>query len=344
MIFVLNRFAHSAFGLATAVKEFAAVVPEPYLRARTVEQDLLDGSNLREIDAGEVAARKGDAWHVDDLFAPFCLAMIARGLVSGRTVIICPHGMLDGWAMNNGRTRFKRAALHLIDMLARGRSLVIHALNPDEARDAKRYLPHAARIEVVPNGVPSDILEIRESLPPRSQREGPIVIGCMSRIAPKKNQLAVVELAARMRDLRPETFAKVEFRIDGQVEDEDYAHGVRDRIAAEGLGDKVALGGNVPFEQRAGCLSGYDYFLFPSKSEGMPYVVLEAMALGVTPVVADTACCDFVRDYGGKVFGSLDDGVKLFPAARSDMVGVDVDRFLADFDTRKLRDFLGDYR
>lgn len=344
MIFILDRFTRSAFGLATAVKEFAAVAPQSRLRARAVDRELLAGSELEEIGPLAILSGKHKAWHVDDIFSPFCLAMSALGLLLGRTVILCPHGMLDDWAMANGKSGFKRIALNAIDTLARAGTLVIHALNPDEARQAARYLPHAKIIEVIPNGVPSDIMAAMRGASPRgTSREGAIVVGCMSRIAPKKNQLAMVELAARLRDQRPDVFESLEFRIDGQVEDSAYAEQLVRAIEEKGLSGRVTRGGDVQFEHRANCLSGYDIFFFPSKSEGMPYVVLEAMALGVQPLVADTACCGFVTSYGGQVYRDLDEAASLLPASREelDALAIDRDRFLEDFDSSQLRKFLG---
>jgi poly(glycerol-phosphate) alpha-glucosyltransferase len=288
---------------------------------------------------------KNDAWHVNDMFSPYCLVMSAVGLLAQRDVVICPHGMLDSWALNNGHTWFKYAALRGLNVLARFGRLHIHALNADEYAAANRMLSNARRSEIIPNAVPSDILGIRDSFPDRATRCGPIIIGCMSRISPKKNQVAVVDLAVRIRHSRPDLFEAFEFRIDGQVEDTEYAQELENRIDSEGLRQNIIMGGNVPFEKRAACLAGYDILFFPSKSEGMPYVVLEAMALGTMPLVSCTSMCDFVKPFGGKVYQDLNDAIAGLPQNREDLQhnGLNVDWFLEEFGTRKLHAFMDSF-
>ncbi|MGK7659764.1 MULTISPECIES: glycosyltransferase [unclassified Marinovum] len=346
MIFIVNRFSMTAFGLATAVKEFAAAVPEPRLLARKTDSELLARSTLRPIGLVATLFGRDGVWHLDDMFAPLCIVMASVGLLTGREVIICPHGMLDRWALRNGRARTKRRILGFLNLLARYGRLNVHALNRAEARKARLLLSRARRIEVIPNGIPGDILAQREGFTPRTKRTGPLVIGCMSRIAPKKNQLAMVELAARLRQVRPSLFEGAVFRIDGQVEDADYAARIEENIAAQGLQGKVTVGGAVPFETRAACLSDYDVFFFPSKSEGMPYVVIEAIALGALPLVAHTASCDFVQDFGGKVYRDLSDAAEFLPTDREELRNtcLDIDTFMARFGGDHLRSFLGSFR
>lgn len=339
----MNSFTPSAFGLATAVKEFAAAANAPKILARETDYRLLAGSRLRPVGVLSTLFGRDPVWHIDDLFAPFCLVMAVLGLLSGRIVIICPHGMLDRWALRNGRAGMKRAALKAMNALARIGRLHVHALNAAEARKAGVLVPNALRIEVIPNSVPADILATRAKLKRRNKRTGPVVVGYMSRISPKKNQMAMIHLAAHLRQSVPETYADMVFRIDGQVEDATYSETLTTEIARLSLEDKVTFGGPVAFEDRAACLSGYDIFFFPSKSEGMPYVILEAMALGVPPLASHRSSCGFVSAYGGRVYRSIDGAAEVLPTDRSGLGNwrVNTEAFVKVYGIEKLKSFFG---
>lgn len=337
----MNSFTPSAFGLATAVKEFSAATNAPKILARKTDDRLLAGSGLRPVGVLSTLLGRDLVWHIDDLFAPFCLVMAVLGLLSGRIVVVCPHGMLDRWALRNGRARMKRAALQALNALARVGQLHVQALNAAEARKVRALVPNARRIEVIPNSVPADILAMRKKLPRRNPRTGPIVVGYMSRISPKKNQMAMIFLAAHLRQSAPETYAEMVFHIDGQVEDATYAETLTTEIARLSLEDKVTLGGAVAFDDRAACLSEYDIFFFPSESEGMPYVILEAMALGVPPLVSYRSSCGFVRAYGGRVYRSIDEAAVVLPTSRSGLANwmVDTEAFIKVYGIENLKSF-----
>lgn len=343
MIFFLNRFSLSAFGLAVAVTEFAGVVDRPALVARRIDAPLLAKTNLHRVGLWSAVFGKARVWHIDDMFAPFCMVVAMLGLVTRRDVVICPHGMLDDWALRTRKYAIKRGFLAILNVLAGLGRLSIHALTPEESTAAQRYLPHARRIVVVPNGVPSDILRDRGAILAKVDRTGPIVVGCLSRISPKKNQMAVIELALQLRQTRPTDFANFRFQIDGQAEDQTYAQQIQDRIVAEGLSDCIHVGAAVPFSDRGAKLADYDILFFPSLSEGMPYVVLEAMALGVVPVVSEGANCPFVENYGGTVFQTIEQAVAALPPSRADLVPklVFQDAFLKDYGLDRLKKFFG---
>lgn len=52
------------------------------------------------------------------------------------------------------------------------------------------------------------------------------------------------------------------------------------------LGDRVRFVGRIPPEQVPDVLSGHDVFLFPSRFEGLPLSLVEAMASGCVPVAS----------------------------------------------------------
>ena len=92
LIFIMNSFTPKAFGLATTVKEFSGAATTPMILARRMNDALLAGSRLRPVGVFSTLVGVGRAWHIDDMFATFCLLMTMLGLLSGRVVVLCPQG------------------------------------------------------------------------------------------------------------------------------------------------------------------------------------------------------------------------------------------------------------
>lgn len=129
------------------------------------------------------------------------------------------------------------------------------------------YLPWGLDLTALPLRRPSDVAP-----------GGPIV-GCVGRIEPRKNQIALVQAFARLRRAHPE--ARLE--LVGPVADELYARAVTAAITSAGLAGVVTLTGLVPDVRRLVCR--WSLFVSLSTDEGQGLAVLEAMALGV-PVAA----------------------------------------------------------
>ena len=111
--------------------------------------------------------------------------------------------------------------------------------------------------------------------------DGWISILQVGRFTPVKNQLFTVEIAKELK-ARGE---KIRILCVGN-ESGDYERQVRERIKEYGLGEHMILLGirsDVDILMRKASA-----FLLPSLYEGMPLVLIEAQAAGLTCVVADT--------------------------------------------------------
>lgn len=180
-----------------------------------------------------------------------------------------------------------------------------------EARDeclAAGFPPHTVRL--IPNGVDTARFRPASSEAERSRLRaslgmpgGPLVcfVGILDA---RKNVDGVLRVWARTRAragcghlalIGPEAGG-----ADGG--DGAFSRGLRAYVAAHGLGDSVTFAGrrdDVPDWLRCA-----NVFFFPSRREGMPNVVLEAMASGLACVITDIGgSADLVEDRtSGRVF------------------------------------------
>ena len=141
-----------------------------------------------------------------------------------------------------------------------------------------------ARTAVVPNGLPelrADAVRGRAVL---GDGEHVVLLGRISRV---KGQLELVEATPALLERRP---AAQVWLVGGEDADEpEYAHELRQRVAALGLGERVHLVGHR--EDALDLVAGADVAAVASgpngtrlRGEGFGLAALEAMRLG-TPVV-----------------------------------------------------------
>ena len=131
------------------------------------------------------------------------------------------------------------------------------------------------RLRYVPWGV--DLLE--RVAEPRAASEARPIVGFVGRIEPRKNQVALVEAFASVRQRWP----NLALELVGPIADHGYADALTRAVTDAGLDDAVHLTGGVPDVARF--VRRWCAFLSASTDEGQGLAVLEAMALGV-PVVA----------------------------------------------------------
>ena len=150
-------------------------------------------------------------------------------------------------------------------LIAVSRSLREHMLAAGYARD---------RIAVVPNGVPC--VEVPAERPAPS---GTWTLGSVALMRPRKGIEVLLEAVALLR----RDGCDVRLEAVGPFETPEYERQVRGLAATLGVSDAVAWPGFTSNVNAS--LARFDLFVLPSLfGEGMPMVVLEAMAAGV-PVI-----------------------------------------------------------
>jgi glycosyltransferase involved in cell wall biosynthesis len=138
-------------------------------------------------------------------------------------------------------------------------------------------LVDADRIAVLPNGIEDEF----GTTPTRGPHEGPVRVLFLANLMRAKGFVEAMEAVASLRSRG----VNVQLHMAGGfLTDSDRAEATA-RAAA--LGDGVIMHGVIAGAEKLALLRGADIFLFPSHSEGHPYVVLEAMSAGL-PVVTTT--------------------------------------------------------
>jgi glycogen(starch) synthase len=157
-------------------------------------------------------------------------------------------------------------------------------------------------VRVFPNGIDT----LRWAPPAGGLRDhgGPVEVVASMRFAARKRPLAVLEVAARARDLLP---------AERQVRLTIFGEGPERRrlekfVASHAMGDWVRLPGRVSRDELRESYWRSDLYLTPARLEAFGIAALEARTAGL-PVLAraDTGVGDFVVDGVDGVLGA-DDG------------------------------------
>lgn len=151
----------------------------------------------------------------------------------------------------------------------------------------RAHIP-ASRLKLIPGGV--DVRRFADARP--IDREGigvpadaPLLLW-VGRFDPVKGLDELVEAVNRLND------PQVYLVLAGEG---CYERAVRERVAELGLGDRVRFLGRR--EDVPALLAAADLFVFPSRTEGLPNALLEAMAAAKPIVTTDVpGCGDLITD------------------------------------------------
>lgn len=187
-----------------------------------------------------------------------------------------PHTF--AFAFAGGFPPGKRALFYGIELALGRLTDRLIAVSPSEAAQARAlHVVPKDRIRIVENGIdPAPFL----SAPPRSEArralglaEGEVLALTVALWNPAKGQLDLVEALARIPPA-----ARPKLALVGGISEAAYGDAVRRAIEARGVGASILTPGHrddVPL-----WLAACDFVVCPSRWEGMPYAILEAMAAG----------------------------------------------------------------
>ena len=132
---------------------------------------------------------------------------------------------------------------------------------------------HWEKMHVVRCGLPFDRLPLRGSASAEPQ-----TIICVGRLSPEKGQSGLLKVFASLLKKHPE----LRLRLVGDGPDQAMLENLGQDL---GVGSSVSFLGRLSEEHTLAEIAQSDLLVLPSFMEGLPIVLMEAMALGV-PVVA----------------------------------------------------------
>jgi glycosyltransferase involved in cell wall biosynthesis len=109
------------------------------------------------------------------------------------------------------------------------------------------------------------------------------VVGMTARMSPQKDFITLGRAAVRVREVIPDTRFVVVGDIGAQAAHREHFAAVREQLAALGVLDAFLFTGFRSDVARV--MRAFDVFVLSTHFEGLPLVVLEAMAMGL-PVIA----------------------------------------------------------
>jgi glycosyltransferase involved in cell wall biosynthesis len=200
------------------------------------------------------------------------LAALGAGVPAFYTL----HGLI---MMDPGLAAWKRAFYLGIEFGLSLRTSGIIAVSPEEQRAAIRLGLGRSRVAMVPNGIgPARLAPRQEARAAIGVSDDAVVIGFVGRLVEQKAPEVLVRGFATALARAPK--ARLAIVGAGPLEEP-----LRELATALGVADRIHWLGE---RDARGVLAGFDAFALSSRKEGLPYVILEAMAAGL-PVVATTS-------------------------------------------------------
>lgn len=146
-------------------------------------------------------------------------------------------------------------------------------------KERVRDLGVSSRIEVVPNGIDTERFTPEGQESELIDADGPVVL-FVGRFTDGKRPWLAIEAFAEVLEEHPDA----ELYLCGEG-------GLRGDLEAQvtelGIGESVTFLGHVPYDEMPKVYRSGDVLVLPSRAEGLPRTVLEAMASGVPVIASD---------------------------------------------------------
>jgi glycosyltransferase involved in cell wall biosynthesis len=221
-----------------------------------------------------------------------------------------------------------------------------------------QYDAHADALEIFPKGIDAERFAVDRTHPQLAGET--VTIGTVASITPRKGLEFLIEAAIQLLDERSEprdngdggsadprsdqhsavADADLEFLIAGappHESDERYAEALRRRVAHAGYEEAISFLGWV--EDVPAFYERLDAFVLPSRNEGVPGALREAMASGLPAVATDVGGTrEVVRDGETGILVEPEDAAALAGALRSLLADPEWARELATAGRALVRD------
>jgi glycosyltransferase involved in cell wall biosynthesis len=223
--------------------------------------------------------------------------LVACGFGAGLPVLIAPRGELSPGALKLKWAK-KRLFLLVSKIFRLQGRAYWHACSETEVADIARAVAppkervfHAANLV---NFVQAGQIRTTE----KASHHLRVVF--LSRISPKKNLLGAIRMVAKLQ-------GDVSFDVWGPIDDMRYWNECLGEIKRSRASVRIAYRGEVPHEQIADTLNGYDAFLLPTLGENFGHAILEALSCGLPVIISDRTPWRNLKEAGVGADISLDD-------------------------------------
>ncbi len=228
-----------------------------------------------------------DILHVHGIWTFHAAAAWLWHRISGKPVVIAPHGMLEPWILARSRLlKWLVWHLYLRDLFRRAAG--VHVLTVKEEADVQAVVPGAA-CTLIAHYVPLRDADPGGEMPAwwDARHAKARVIVFFGRLHAKKGVMELCDAWEQLCRQSPDLAGRSRLVFCGWV---DGVAGFEDRVAR--LGEEF---GNITFAgpqygaDKWRSLSAASFMILPSHSEGLPLSVVEAWSAG-TPTIMTEAC------------------------------------------------------
>ena len=228
--------------------------------------------------------------------------------------IYVPHGMLEPWSLSQKKWQ-KKVYLNFVEGVLANKADMIRAVGAPEWDNLRALFPNHPQLKLIPNGVP-------EHQPNFDLKDKEIrYVLYMSRLHHKK---CVKELVQAW--LKSDLFKDPSYKLVIAGPDQGELTPIKELLARH-QEPNVEYLGPVYNEEKEAWLNRSSFYALPSKSEGFPTAILEAMCYGMVPII--TEGCNFPDVFDRKL------GIKVSPKVEDIVKGLNT---IAKMDTATMRD------
>jgi glycosyltransferase involved in cell wall biosynthesis len=209
---------------------------------------------------------------------------------------------IGGWAFLEPMPRWKKWMYRTAERLTARCKDVIITVHPGDEELAKKLGFHARHhIVTVPNGL--DLAALATKLKPKSEArrelglpEHAFVFGTIANAYPAKALLPYLDVLNVALQKDQSVYAVI-------IGDGPEFEALRQKRDELGLTERVLLPGHR--DDAATLHMAFDAFVLPSRKEGMPWALLEAMAAGTPCIATDVGACHWMLESGGSLAGLI---------------------------------------
>jgi len=191
-------------------------------------------------------------------------------------IVLAPRGELANGALSIKSIR-KKIYILFYKLFDFSKGITFHATSKEELLDIKKFFP-INRIKIIQN--PKDKMRGVYTLPVKEENILKIVF--ISRIAPVKNLHYALKILKEYKFI-----GFIEFDIYGPDEDISYWNECQQIINDLDKNIKVFYKGFVEPDNIGMVLSKYHLFFLPTKGENFGHAIIEAMSVGLIPLISD---------------------------------------------------------